>query len=94
MLAIWLLLMIVCRQLGHIADASPATWLAGPFYLMSWGPFIVLGAIGIILTTCAGTLAVHDPQWWDWGTNWLSWLASRLGWLWPWRSRAASKSPA
>jgi hypothetical protein len=80
-LAIWLLLMIVCRQLGHIAYVSPATWLAEPFYLLSCGSVVLLGAVAIFIATVCGTLLVHDPTWWKWVNARLRLIRSQQSYL-------------
>jgi hypothetical protein len=85
-LAIWLLLMIVFRQLAYIAEASAAPKiLSSLFYVLSCGPCVGLGAEVIVLITALGAIVVDDPRWWDWGAKWLTPLRS-------WRGRGAEKA--
>ena len=55
-LAGWLLLMIVLRQLGHIAEASPAQWLAWMPWLFTRGWWMTGVAVLIACGTALGAL--------------------------------------
>ncbi|MEM7626920.1 MAG: pentapeptide repeat-containing protein [Planctomycetota bacterium] len=76
LLAGWLSLMIVLRQLGHIAAASPATWLAWPARFFTQGWLIVTVAVLILLMTVAGSVLVRDgwaAKQFDRAAEWGAW---------------------
>ncbi|MEM9915512.1 MAG: pentapeptide repeat-containing protein [Planctomycetota bacterium] len=67
----WLLLVIVLRQLGHIAAASPADWLAVGPRILTQGWFVTVTSLGILALTAFGVLLVNRG-------GFTTWLEARL----------------
>lgn len=63
LLAGWLVLATVLRQLGHVAAASPAGWLEGVVWPLTWGWFITVVGVAWLLATVVGVLIAKDESW-------------------------------
>ncbi|MEM6331353.1 MAG: hypothetical protein AAF790_14060 [Planctomycetota bacterium] len=59
-LAGYLTVMIVLRQLAHVAEVSPAAWLAWPLYALTWGPLIAVLTLGILVAVGWGAWQVRN----------------------------------
>lgn len=67
----WLLVVIVLRQLGHIAAASPADWLAVVPRILTQGWFVTATSFAILAYTALGILLISNER------KVIAWLEAR-----------------